>query len=449
MPPATQQAPRIATAAIPKCQGPSRELGDLQLLASESGADGCIHLRKGENGSTSVVHCVSSMDPQSQSRSLELAAVAVETSALRSCVLASPTTALLVASPVPGNAHDAVAMRFPCELTEISDAWVDSRSAVATRAASMIAESEHACTPSLATDSTTATEELISLPSWVDLARMTKQKLVQLVIQGKSRWRTLSGVLVTVVGVCLLPFPHTVTCSVVCEPVLRRYVSAPFDATLARSHVLVGQQVTSGDLLATLDGSEVRSQLAAVKAKLAQSEQRELAALSTGDHSKAELERWEVEHLRREVELLQRRKSSLEIRSPIDGVVVTGDLERAEGARLSMGDNLFEIASLQHLVAEVAIAEEDITYVSAEMPASIVVDANPGKKLKTKINRIHLRAEILNNKNVFIAEAELPNDYAQLRPGMNGVASIDAGFKSVGWQVFRRPYYAAREWIGW
>lgn len=150
-----------------------------------------------------------------------------------------------------------------------------------------------------------------------------------------------------------------------------------------------------------------------------QAEQRELAALSTGDHSKSEFERLEVEHLRREVELLENRKSNLEIRSPIDGVVVTGDLERAEGAPLAVGDSLFEIASLETLIAEVAVPERDISFVTAQMPVTIIVDAIPGSRFHATVEKVHLRNEIRDYDSVFIAEAKLPNDTGQLRPGMN------------------------------
>jgi multidrug resistance efflux pump len=249
--------------------------------------------------------------------------------------------------------------------------------------------------------------------------------------------------------VCLLPWPHAIHCKVVCEPVLRRYVAAPFDSRLLRSHVVVGQKVSQGELLATLDGGELRSQLASIRAKLAQAEQRELAALSTGDHSKSEFERLEVEHLRREAELLERRQANLEIRSPIDGVVVTGDLERAEGAPLAVGDNLFEIASLNHLIAEVAVPENEILFIKNDLPVSIILDAIPGSRLESTVHRIHLRSEIRDNASVFIAEAELPNDDALLRPGMNANATIHAGYRAIGWQLFRRPFNAARQWIGW
>ena len=265
----------------------------------------------------------------------------------------------------------------------------------------------------------------------------------------KSRAKVSIGTVLAIAAVCLLPWPHSITCKVVCEPVLRRYVAAPFDARLLRSHVVIGQQIKQGDLLATLDGGELRSRLASIRAKLAQAEQRELAALSTGDHSKSEFERLEVEHLRREAELLESRQTNLEIRSPIDGVVVIGDLERTEGAPLAVGDNLFEIASLTQLIAELAVPEQDILFVKDKMPVSIVMDAIPGSKFGSTIQRIHLRNEIRDNASVFIAEAELPNDANLLRPGMNAKATIDTGYRAIGWQLFRRPYNAARQWIGW
>src|SRR6056297_505425 len=209
---------------------------------------------------------------------------------------------------------------------------------------------------------------------------------------------------------------------------------------------MAGEKVYQGQVLATMDGSEIRTELAVLRTKLGQAEQRQLAALSTGDHSKAELERLETTHLQRQIELFENRQSHLEIRSPINGVVVAGDLERSEGAPLSAGDNLFEIASLDRLIAEVAIPEQQVSCIEDTMEVTVRLDAMPGQPERTTLQRIHLRSEIRDNANVFIAEAELANPHALLRPGMSGTASIHAGYRALGWILFHQPYNAVRHW---
>ena len=288
-------------------------------------------------------------------------------------------------------------------------------------------------------------------PTWAELRRLFLLKL-KTSFQTDNPRATAKKYAAFALGLILIglvPWPHYVTCNVICEPVVHRFVAAPFDGKLLRSNVLVGQQVKQGEVLAILDGGELNSQLAGARAKLAQSEQRRMAALSTSDHSKSEFERLEVEHLRREIELLESRKVDLEVRSPMDGIVISGDLERAEGAPLAVGDNLFEIASLDRLVAEVAIPESDISFVAKAMEISVKLDSVPENTFDTTVQRIHFRNEIRDNQSVFIAETELPNDSKLLRPGMNGEASIKAGYRPLGWLLFHRPYNAIRHWIGW
>ena len=66
-----------------------------------------------------------------------------------------------------------------------------------------------------------------------------------------------------------------------------------------------------------------------------------------------------------------------------------------------------------------------------------------------KFERIHPRAELREEQNVFIGEVRLENPRQTLHPGMRGHARIKAGTATLGWILFRRPLVAALEWLGW
>lgn len=285
-------------------------------------------------------------------------------------------------------------------------------------------------------------------PSWGEVMKLVWNRLKRSFAKHRAKAKTYVGTLLAVGVVGLIPWPYQISCDVVCEPVLRRYIAAPFDAILLQSNVKAGEQVQAGQVLASLDGGELRTELASLRARLAQSDQRQLAALASGDHSSAESERLEVEQLQREIELYETRQEKLDIRSPIDGVIVTGDLERVAGAPLSVGQSLYEIACLDRLIAEVAVPEDVVAGVRRDMPVRVVLDAAPGMAQKSQILNVHLRNEIRDNASVFIAEAELSNPDQLLRPGMSGTANIHAGYRPLGWVLFHRPYYALRSWLG-
>ncbi len=430
-----------------------------EQLLNQHGASDFIHWKIAEGGTLKVLRASSQVADFVVTNAQDLVARALRAKEQKTCLLSSPSLCLLVAQPFQDLPDECLSVVFPCELTgsyeqaahERIDAVqryvVDLERRRQSRPAGPAAEKPvQQSSDAQATDAQATDAAVGDLPTWRDLLVQGLHRTKACLREQASHFKAYLIGLVVIVGIGLIPWPHAVDCNVVCEPVSRRYIAAPFDARLLRSHVMAGEKVYQGQVLATMDGSEIRTELAVLRTKLGQAEQRQLAALSTGDHSKAELERLETTHLQRQIELFENRQSHLEIRSPINGVVVAGDLERSEGAPLSAGDNLFEIASLDRLIAEVAIPEQQVSCIEDTMEVTVRLDAMPGQPERTTLQRIHLRSEIRDNANVFIAEAELANPHALLRPGMSGTASIHAGYRALGWILFHQPYNAVRHW---
>ena len=84
-----------------------------------------------------------------------------------------------------------------------------------------------------------------------------------------------------------------------------------------------------------------------------------------------------MERLEHERTVYSRRLAQVEIRSPIEGIVVTGDLRRYESATVKVGQSLYEIAPLDRLVAEMAVPEEDLEQVADGALLSLWLDPVP------------------------------------------------------------------------
>jgi len=147
--------------------------------------------------------------------------------------------------------------------------------------------------------------------------------------------------------------------------------------------------------------------------------------------------------------LLEQRTQNLEIRSPIAGVIVAGDLKDTEGVPLETGQSLFEVAPLDCMVIEVSIPEADVWHVQPDMSLRLRLDALPSETVDATILRIHPRAELRNHENVFVAEAELDNTDRRLRPGMRGDAKVSTGQHFLGWNLFHKPVAYVTGWLGW
>jgi hypothetical protein len=233
------------------------------------------------------------------------------------------------------------------------------------------------------------------------------------------------------------------------EPLTRRFVAAPFDGPLEEALVRPGDEIAEGDLLARMDGREVRWELAGIRADLHRATKQRAGHVAAHDSGQAELARHDVDRLQMRTQLLERRDQELEIRSPLAGVVVSGDLKDAEGMPLETGRTLFEVAPLGRMKVEIAIREDDFAYVRSGMKATIQLNAFPLQSFEATIARIHPRAELRESENVFIAEIELDNPSGILRPGMRGTATIAADRYPLGWNLLRRPITAALTWLGW
>lgn len=246
-----------------------------------------------------------------------------------------------------------------------------------------------------------------------------------------------------------MPLEYQVRCDCQIEPVTRRYVAAPFDGLLAEALVEPGDLVRAGDVLATLDGRELRWELASVEADQKQAIKRRDAAQVAHKYSEQQIAQLEIERLELELQLLRRRTRNLEIKSPVDGIVVSGDLERAEGAPLSVGETLFEIAPLEEMIVEVAVPESEITRVAADSQVTLRLDAYPGQTWDAVIDHIQPRATIREEQNVFVGEARLDNSDQLLRPGMKGRAKVQSERRPLGWILFHKPWEYATKKLGW
>jgi len=359
--------------------------------------------------------------------------------------VSSPQGSLYLAVPIAGRDHQAISICFPCDVVELCESVTEQRFIAAQRIAASLGTSPAHCEQTTQPKSSAEPSPV----TWAAIAGLLKTKLHsewKATRGNKKRYVTISLVLI-LLGAC--PWPHSITCKVVCEPLTRRYVAAPFDGKIEQSFVVPGQTIKAGDRLCSLHGGELHSELAVLQAKHAQSKQRLMAALSTGDHSKAEYERLDSEYLGREIDLLIERRDRLDICSPMDGVIINGDLERAKDAPVKVGDQLFEIASLDEMVAEISIPESDVRLVGSEMDTTIYFESSQGETLQTKIAHVHLRSELRQDQSVFVADAKIANSQGDLRPGMSGTAKVWTGYRSLGWIWLRQPFYAVRTMIGW
>jgi RND family efflux transporter MFP subunit len=224
--------------------------------------------------------------------------------------------------------------------------------------------------------------------------------------------------------------------------VTRRIVSAPYDGILELTYAESGDIVSEGELLARMDAREIRWELSTATAEHSQAVKQFDSELAAENIAKAQLAKMEAERLKRKQELLRHREENHELKAPMNGMVLNGSVDKLNGAAVRMGQPLFEVAELNPLRLELSVPAEDYFHVRPGQSVSVSFDDFDGETLEGQIVRIRPRSEVRNDKNVFIAELEVPSPDLRLRPGIDGSATIIGDKHSIAWNTFHKAWEA-------
>lgn len=261
--------------------------------------------------------------------------------------------------------------------------------------------------------------------------------------------RKIAIVALLLAGLMAIPWPYRVPCDCNLQPTQRRFVAAPYSGILEQSLVSVGDVVEKDQVIARLDGRQLRIELAGLQAEYEGAKRRRESSLAQREIAQSQIARSEMKRLSAKIQLLNNRMQDLQVRSPTSGVIVAGDMDKAQGAPLEMGQTLFEVAPLDTMVAEIGIPENEIQYVKKDDWVALKINSFPFQNWAGRIGQIHPSAEIVSDSTVFIAEVEIENPSGRLRPGMEGSAKISTHWSPIGWNLFHNAWESVRYWTIW
>ncbi len=228
-------------------------------------------------------------------------------------------------------------------------------------------------------------------------------------------------------GLALLPRPAEVPAPFVLQPERARSVTAPFDGILEASAAQPGDAVQAGVTpLARLNTREVELELAAARARAANDRREAAIARAAGEPAKEQIALLAARRAEAQVGLLEYRLGLADIRAPVDGTIVAGDLRRSLGQPVTRGQVLFEIALPGPLRGEVLVLDEHVPMVAPGQRVRLSPAAEPGNVRIGEVLRVRPMAEVVQGRNVFRVITTLDAEAQDgLRPGMEGWARIE------------------------
>jgi GAF domain-containing protein len=220
----------------------------------------------------------------------------------------------------------------------------------------------------------------------------------------------------------LLPLPSWVSGDAVVRPAVPVPLRAATDGTVEEILVTEGEEVSTGTLIARLRRDELDLELEQVKAASQGARVQAASARSQGDLATFRARQAELNELFEREKFLLSELERTDLVAPIDGLVLTKDVELRLGERLSRGETFLDLADLSVMEVEVEVGEKNVDRVFTGRTARLKVHAYPGRTFRGEIVKVAPRA---GAAGAFRVTVRLSNEDGALRPGMTGRAHLD------------------------
>ena len=258
--------------------------------------------------------------------------------------------------------------------------------------------------------------------------------------------------LVIVVAGALISADYRVSAPARLEGAVQRVLVASADGYLKEAHVRPGDLVKAGQLLAELADEDLKLEQRRALSDVAQLENTSGAALMKQDRAEVAIQFAKLDEAKAKLALIDEQLKRVKLIAPFNGILITGDLTQMLGAPVKKGDQLLTLAPEHDFRVIVEVDERDIGNVRIAQEGHLALAALPGDALPFEVTRITPVATTGQGRNYFEVEAKLKANGQALRPGLAGVAKVEAGTRSLLWIWTHRLYdwmrLTAWSWIG-
>lgn len=233
-----------------------------------------------------------------------------------------------------------------------------------------------------------------------------------------------------------IDYTFTVPCTVKAED--HRTISCPRNGVLAELFVRPGDHVRAGQLIAALDAKADVLRSAELRAEIESLDALVDKALAERQTGQLRIHQSRKRSLLAQLTSTEASIEQAKIRAPRDGVILSGDLRERLGSRLGMGDSLFSIARYDRATILMQVPEKLVLAARDAQSTEFSTAARPDRVIDVEAIRVAPASQVIDERNVFLAEGRARVTLAQVAPGMEGVAHINAGPRAAWWVLTHR-----------
>ena len=289
----------------------------------------------------------------------------------------------------------------------------------------------------------------------------------KLLVAARTLPKTLAvvfGVLALVLAMIFVPWNFNMHCDGSLQPIVRRNIYARESGKVDELLVRHGSPVKEGDVLLVLSNNELEAEWQKNEGEINECS-KQILTLKEASYDAQDSERIRItgqleQYMEREKSLNLQRKilgdrlEDLKVRAPVDGVVMTFDLENKLRSRpVQPGQILMEIARPEDgLLLELQMPEKRMGHIDdyrdairkddpdAQLKARFVMTVDPSKNYDATVVEEHDRAENRGTEETTVMIRALIDDPESLPDGTRAGAGVSAkvycGKRPLGYVCF-------------
>lgn len=235
--------------------------------------------------------------------------------------------------------------------------------------------------------------------------------------------------------ICVIEVPYRINGNFLIDAENQVLVAAQRDGTLNQINVTEGQSVVAGDVLAQLENIDLRLRQAELLADLARAQAQQEGAMSMGAYAELRVAEAEVARVNAELQWVDINLQAGRLVAPSGGLIMTDEeLSRRLGSPITKGDVLLSIAQPQSWKVVIEVEEAEINHLQVNAEGEITFVSRPTVTLPITVERIETKARTRATGTVFRVFSTInASDDIWWKPGMTGIAKVNAGDRTLIW----------------
>lgn len=291
-----------------------------------------------------------------------------------------------------------------------------------------------------------------ALGPWERLSLGTRRRVRAWTQPGQGAGLWLGGAaVVLLVALALGRWPYRIEAAAELTTDRIQVISAPFDGYLGQVSANLGDRVAAGAPLARLDTRELQLQATDLSAERTRYQTEADRSRALGQTAETQVAAARAAQAQARLQRVQLQLAQAQVTAPFDGVVVEGERKELAGAPVRQGDRLFRLARVENLYAVIHVPERDMRELPPQAEGALRLLGQPGQDIRFRVTDMVPVAEVRGAQgSQFALKVQLDAAAeAWWRPGMSGLAQVEAGSRPILWIWTHRLVDQLRLWFWW